>query len=112
MAEFVDVIHHTKRICKSVNGHCEKCLLGAFSCPNNARFDSTDEQKFIDFANAVMAWAAEHPEPVYPTFREWLISIGVIGQMSTHSVIADKLAMTPIPADIAEKLRIEPKEGV
>lgn len=43
MAEFVDVIHHTKRICKSVNGHCEKCLLGAFSCPNNARFDSTDE---------------------------------------------------------------------
>jgi hypothetical protein len=59
-----------------------------------------------------MAWAAEHPEPVYATFREWLISIGVIGQMSTHSIIADKLAMTPIPADLSEKLGLKPKEGI
>jgi len=104
MAEFVDVIHHTKRICKSVNGHCEKCLFGAFSCPNNARFDSTDEQKFIDFANAVMTWAAEHPEPVYPSWYEYLTDM----YPATWNMIKDK----PIPADIAEKLGIEPKEGV
>ena len=123
MGEFVDVIHHTKRICKSVNGHCEKCLLGAFSCPNNARFDSTDEQKFIDFANAVMTWAAEHSEPVYPSWAEWLESTGLTkhktGQFCVHMPnqysyevkeveILNEAAYKPIPADIAEKLGIEP----
>ena len=56
MTEFLDVIRQTKRICKSVNGNCGKCMLSAFSCPNIARFDSTNEQEFIDFANAVTAW--------------------------------------------------------
>ena len=108
MAEFVDVIHHTKRICKSVNGHCEKCLLGAFSCPNNARFDSTDEQKFIDFANAVMTWAAEHPV-VYPTWMEWLAAnVPGVDADSIYDAV-QVLNRTRIHASIAQKLGIEPK---
>ena len=111
MAEFVDVIRQTKRICKSVNGNCGRCLMGEFSCPNYARFDSTDEQEFIDFANAVMTWAAENPEPVYPTWGEWLMSIGVINGVHPYGAI-DALGnlKQPIPADIAQKLGIEPKE--
>lgn len=110
MAEFIDVIHTIQRICKRRKGQCPMCLLGKFACPNNVRFDKTEEAAFCELEDAVVKWAEENPEPVYPTFREWLISIGVIGQMSTHSVIADKLAMTPIPADIAQKLGVEPKE--
>lgn len=112
MAEFQEVIHQTKRICKSVNGNCGKCLLGAFSCPNNARFDSTDEQKFIEFANAVMTWAAEHPV-VYPTWWEWLFSIGAVTRKVKPDVAAmliDTGLLDPIPADIAQKLGIEPKK--
>ena len=110
MAEFVDVLRQFDRMCKS--------NAGCFNCPLHEPDGVSDRCSIGAFINdserierEVMSWAAEHPEPVYPTFREWLISIGVIGQMYTHSVIADKLAMTPIPADIAQKLGIEPKEG-
>ena len=117
MAEFLDVIRQTKRICKSVNGNCGRCLMGEFSCPNNARLDSTDEQEFIDFANAVMSWAAKHPEPVYPTFAEWLNSIGVTisdrpfpaPNIPVYVFQVNAKMFDPIPADIAEKLGIEPK---
>ena len=58
-----------------------------------------------------MEWAAEHPEPVYPTWAEFL-----------HEAFCEKYPMpyrggaawyaflreTPIPADIAQKLGIEP----
>ena len=59
----------------------------------------------------VMAWAAEHPAPVYPTWGEWLMSIGVINGVHPHGAI-DALGnlKQPIPADIAQKLGIEPKE--
>jgi hypothetical protein len=60
----------------------------------------------------VMSWAAEHPAPVYPTWGEWLMSIGVINGVHPHGAI-DALGnlKQPIPADIAQKLGIEPKEG-
>lgn len=109
MAEFVDVIRQTKRICKSVNGNCGRCLMGEFACPNNARFDNTDEQEFIDFANAVMSWAAEHPEPVYPTWEDWLLDIGVIRKGMSWSDLNIPLRKS-IPANIAEKLGLQPKE--
>lgn len=60
----------------------------------------------------VMNWAAENPEPVYPTWGEWLMSIGVINGVHPYGAI-DALGnlKQPIPADIAQKLGIEPKEG-
>ena len=63
----------------------------------------------------VMAWAAEHPDPVYPTWGEWLESFGVVEITKAKDRII-KVMMKPellnsIPADIAEKLGIEPKEG-
>jgi len=62
---------------------------------------------------AVMAWAAEHPEPVYPTWGEWLIAIGILYRDDPrHAYSISIKANTQIPADIAEKLGIEPKEDV
>ena len=55
----------------------------------------------VEFEKRVMSWAAEHPV-VYPTWENWLTTLGVqsFNELSK-----------PIPADIAQKLGIEPKEG-
>jgi hypothetical protein len=55
----------------------------------------------------VMDWAAEHPV-VYPTWEEWLSDKYNLAYNDDF-----RLAMSrePIPADIAEPLGIEPKEG-
>jgi hypothetical protein len=61
----------------------------------------------------VMSWAEEH-SLVYPTWLEWLCEIGVIPKV----INCEELYITAyngihdnhIPADIAQKLGIEPKE--
>lgn len=110
MAEFSEVSRGYIRMCESFFETCEGCPISACSgndihvCRNRVL---KNPEKYEDI---IMNWVADHPEPVYPTWRELLISIGVIGQMSTHSVIADTLSMTPIPADIAVRLGLQPKE--
>ena len=72
----------------------------------------------------VMQWAAEHPEPVYPTWREWQHSMfpdahkfirpcefGSRNRFECDKKICYECKKEPIPADIAEKLGIKPKEG-
>ena len=72
----------------------------------------------------VMQWAAEHPEPVYPTWLEWLKSMGVIPYLMGLVIVRDvdgtfddghvnitENALKEIPADIAQKLGLQPKEG-
>ena len=102
MAEFIDVIHTIQRICKRRNGECNTCLLGEFACPNNERFDKTDEAAFRELEDVVVRWAEEHPEPKYPTWMEYLFTI--------YDTVWPKIATMEIPADIAQKLGIEPKE--
>jgi hypothetical protein len=72
--------------------------------------------------NIIMSWATEHPEPVYPTWIDWLRNVGVIPtqEEASHSMrdgvraasfYVTAKAFEPIPGDIAEKLGIESKEG-
>lgn len=125
MAKFQEVIQQFHRMCKS--GNCieiktcplmkkpstESCIRYAFENP-------------CDFENIVMAWAAEHPEPVYPTWVEWLNLMGLTkhetGQFCVHMPnqntyaikevdTLNEAAYKPISADLARKLGIEPKEG-
>ena len=66
------------------------------------------------FCAAINEWMeeqdAEHPEPVYPTWGEWLIQIGVAQIGSGMLGIHPTMAVQPIPADIAQKLGLKPKE--
>jgi hypothetical protein len=92
----------------------------------------SDSPNFDAIEREVMAWAAENPEPEFPTWGEWLESEGIcfsrltnyehIGSFSIPQVfeyqIDGKTAFmcgdkvnTPIPADMAQKLGIKPKEG-
>lgn len=55
----------------------------------------------------VATWAKEHPEPIYPTFGEYL------RDMANHSNEMAKIPMTelldtPIPESIAEKYKVAP----
>jgi hypothetical protein len=58
-----------------------------------------DPQKY---ETAIMSWAEEHPV-VYPTWGTWL--------GTKYDYDLREILYTNIPADIAEKLGIEPKEG-
>jgi hypothetical protein len=60
-------------------------------------------QDVKSIASELEKWSAEHPEPVYPSLYENLTDM----YSAAWNMIKDK----PIPADIAQKLGIEPKEG-
>lgn len=104
MAEYKEVIHNIKRICERRKNQCDTCMLGLEACPNNARFDTTDEKEFDRLEKIVMEWAKNNPEPTYPSYLE------VFGWAHTISWSEIKEIITkPIPEDIVQKLGIKPK---
>ena len=124
MAQFSEVMQQAKRMCEAFrDGHCSKCPIGyadALECGIMA----TSEMDCEEVERRVMQWAAEHPEPVYPTWREWQNS--TFPNTSRHILPCEfesknrfkckektcyQCIAEPIPADIAEKLGIKPKEA-
>ena len=124
MAQFSEVMQQAKRMCEAFrDGHCSKCPIGyadALECGIMA----TSEMDCEEVERRVMQWAAEHPEPVYPTWREWQkITFPDAGRYIMPCEFESKnrfkckektcyqCISEPIPADIAEKLGIKPKEA-
>ena len=118
MAEhsFQEVMRQFDRMCKA-NAGCS-------GCPLHKRDGVSDGCSIGAFVNdsgrierEIMSWAAEHPEPVYPTWYEFLKTNAwewmrencrdwPRDDKTWHRFINE----ARIPADIAEKLGIEPKE--
>ena len=107
MAEFVDVVKNWTRMCSktmccdcSLKGHC---IIGSLE---------DDDARVIE--KIVTRWAAEHPEPVYETWFEYLIRIGVIPVYAPaggeYQWIVENIKNNRISEDIARKLGLEPKE--
>lgn len=124
MSEFTDVMRQAKRMCESFSdGHCSKCPVGnvrMLECGVTA----TSEMDCEEVERRVMQWAAEHPEPVYPTWREWQNStfkdahkhiapctFGSRDRFKCEGKTCYVCMEQQIPADIAEKLGIKPKEA-
>ena len=114
MAEYVEVMNQKRRMCNSY----ALCSMG---CPlNDTDFcgKNSGEKTYADFLEVerrTMAWAAEHPEPVYPTGKEWLEEQRVVVHFNSVSEKGTKVkwkltnkSNCRIPADIAQKLGIEP----
>lgn len=102
--EICDFMKNWKQMCNSMtemNG-CEDCPIVINT--HGARCgDMPGEMHDVEsIAREVEKWAAEHPEPVYPTWYEYLTDM----YHATWNMIKDK----SIPADTAQKLGIEPKE--
>lgn len=125
MAEFSEVMRQWRRMCVALEkAHGDV----AYSvCPLHGRtaiYDSDGTEDYADIERKVMQWAAERPKPVYPTWFEVLEQFGVVGSLpedEPYFAGVDKeirlskpaftlKAFNPIPADIAEKLGIKPKE--
>ena len=116
---FQEVMRQWSRLCGRHNDmmYCEGCPLDA-----SKTCEIVSELRMEDIKDAektIMAWAAEYPEPVYPTWAEWLAENGVIGDFenierdfSEVEILCKMRDMMskPIPADIAEKFGIKPKE--
>ena len=131
MTNFSQVMRDWRRICDKMDkdydieacSHCPISQRGALKGYCEAIY--TDWAANVDWdkvASIVEEWAAENPEPVYPTWVEWLMSESVIptNYMAANSTDSEvragtfyvtRKAFAPIPADIAEKLGLEPKEG-
>lgn len=102
MAEFQEVMRQYQRMCKG--RECKNCPIGISSikdcfCRNGyiselGHFEETEE--------IVMLWAAENPEPVYPTWGEYLHTL--------HNEPSSRELSKPIPDNIAQKLGLQPKE--
>ena len=98
---FQEVMRQWRRFCKSHN-HCGECEFDGKGICGEAHLSDVP---YSDIELRIMAWAAEHPEPVYPTWYRWLT---VMGAVASSDDLWTDLQQT-IPADIAERLGIEPK---
>ena len=124
MAEFKDIMKKWRRMCGSEDytGSCNGCpLCGNKVCGN---FDVASDADIERAEKGITEWAERNPEKVYPTWKEWLVGIGVVDfktsivkipdyepiQFSNTSVAyVNEKGNKPIPAEIAEKLGLEPK---
>lgn len=130
MTEFSEVMKQWCRMCNSVPGKSESINLcsdnkSGYVCPlrdkglcNKPISSQTGEDRIIG-EKIILSWAAEHPEPVYPTFGEWLEKQGIVKLVNSDRYEEDgqkvylllQSVKNQIPADIAEKLGLKPKEG-
>lgn len=132
MAEFPEVMLQTVRMCESM-ANCETCPLfthddcGEHICPFTWSGMPTMEY-FHRVEKIAMDWATKHPASTYPTWEEWRVAnfpdtsspITPCHFMTTSEwydisgCVCEDCAVCrsrPIPAYIAKKLGVKPKEG-
>lgn len=126
MTNFAQTMHDWQRMCKYYDTHynedcCEKCPLGGCG----AIWEMDYIKDWEDFASKIEDWAEKHPEPVYPTWREYLMKMGLIVERNCqyyesdlneiniktekNAAILNEKANRPISAEIAAALGLEPK---
>lgn len=124
MAQFSEVMRQARRMCEAFrDGHCSKCPIGNANVLE-CGITVTSEIDCEEVEHRVMQWTAEHPEPVYPTWREWQNStfpdahkfvkpceFGRRDRFNCAGKMCSECMEQQIPADIAEKLGIKPKEA-
>lgn len=124
MAEFAEVMRQAHRMCKAHNcGDCPMRNIGVVGeCELRIGAKYTYEELWV-IEQTVMQWAKKHQGPRYPTWEEWhsenfpnasapftpctFTSTSELGCAATNCRACKS---RPIPADIAKKLGIKPKE--
>ena len=125
MAEFTYIMEQVRRICYE-HSDCEMCPLYKMHNGSGCALDYyvSDGVSLDEVERKIDAWAKKHPETVYPTWREWQNStfpdahkfikpceFGRRDQFNCTGKTCIECMEQQIPADIAEKLGIKPKEG-
>ena len=121
MAEFKDVHRNMVRMCDAMRAEdngCAPCPLDGIC----AKFITPSEDAIAMIERVVTQWAAEHPEPVYPSWEAaWRQlfpdancvpcpdSFGIkYGVPECAHLACTACKSRPIPAEVAEKLGIKP----
>ena len=110
MAEYVEVMEQKRRMCNSYALCSMGCPLNdtAFCGKNSGEKTNAD---FPEVERRVMSWAAEHLEPVYPTWEQVIAKMYLRSGRTKYHNITEWAINEHSPADIAQKLGIEPEEG-
>lgn len=112
MAEFSKIAHDFLRMCDYYkNPPCQSCPMEIYGIDlDTCRARLLDNPEKYEMR--IIQWAKEHPEPNYPTWAEWLYEQGLMTDVidGKGGNFLYNLASKPMPADIAQKLGIEPKE--
>ena len=110
MAEFAQIMKDWRRMCKMFSDEeheCEGCPLEDITehaCGAIFEDEFADVADWAELERRVTKWAKENPEPKYPTWGEYLHTL--------HNEPSSRELSKLIPADIAEKLGIGPKEDI
>lgn len=130
MAEFQEVMRQLKRMCSSYGTRCTGCVIGNDDecCLYIKAPNSWEDADTKDVEAKVMKRAAEHPEPVYPSWNEawkqlfpdmvekdppclrYFIGFARLEEFCPLMKCKD-CRNKPMFADIAEKLGIKPIGG-
>ena len=119
MAEFVQTMKDWRRMCKEYS-RCGDCPLYKYDPLKCGRSVQHTEQLLdnLDYSiveEVVNKWAEKHSEPVYETWFEYLLRIGVIPKNAPaggeYHWIVESIKHKHISNDIAESLKLHPKEG-
>ena len=131
MAEFQEVVRQIKRMCDSHGASCHDCPAkaksGLCALAHDDEFipEDWEEIKAAEIEMVVMRWAANNPEPRYPTWKEWqdtnfpnndALMRPCIFESEEYfnckqEIGCEQCMNNPIPADIAEKLGVKPIGG-
>lgn len=125
MTNFTQIMHNWQRMCAYYDkfyqeDSCHFCPIK--KC--DSIWEMRDVTNWKEYEEIISTWAAEHPEPKYPTWREYLKKIGVVIErnidyfengpkelsiVTKHNApILNENADQPIPAEIATALGLEP----
>lgn len=105
MSDFTQTMKDWRRMCDSFID-CNECLLKSCPSPRNNKWDTG--KSFDDMKKTIDKWAEDHPEPVYETWLEFIKRFET-GKLKSEQDFIYWMGTTPIPADIAEKLGVQPK---
>jgi hypothetical protein len=122
MAEFAEIMRQARRLCAANGGMCiqRNCPLdNGEACRLLPDHDGED---YNEVERIIMDWAKEHPEPVYPSWEEGWRQLfpdakstpcpecfGLKYSVPECAYLAcPDCKSNPMPAEVAEKLGIEP----
>lgn len=125
MAEFVEVMEQINRMCdKYSEKECQGCPIDSICIRFDPNLFAHDDFKKVE--DAVVQWAKKNPAKAYPTWEQWqkeqfpcgsnyILPCMFMSSYKTKALYSHncdiacvKCRKYPIPADIAEKLGIEP----
>ena len=121
ITNFAQIMHNWQRMCEYFDEHyhedcCHICPI--HNCDAIWAMEKTTNWEEIE--ESINTWAAEHKEPIYPSWREYLKEKGLITSTNVYFLmknetgariddILNENADCPIPAEIATALGLEPK---